>query len=101
MEQNAKQLLKRISEKVGTLTDKKISQVAHAPKENEWRAYIWQTKPHWEDIAWRIKEPNNRGGAEVHLGFYSAKPSEELAQAISKSEELAKGKVSHVIKNEN
>lgn len=101
MEQNAKQLLKRISEKVGTLTDKKISQVAHAPKENEWRAYIWQTKPDWEDIAWRIKEPNNRGEAEVHLGFYSAKPTEELAQAISQSEELAKGKVSHVIKNEN
>lgn len=45
MEQNAKQLLKRISNQVSTLTDKKISQVAHAPKENEWRAYIWQTKP--------------------------------------------------------
>ena len=101
MEQNAKQLLKRISEKVSTLTDKQISQVAHAPKENEWRAYIWQSKPHWEDITWRVKEPNAKGETEVHLGFYSAKPSEELAQSIAKAEELAKGKVSHVIKNEN
>jgi len=101
MEQNAKQLLKRISEKVGTLTNKKISQVAHAPSHNEWRAYIWQTKPHWEDIAWRVKEPNNRDEAEVHLGFYSAKPTEELAKAIAKAEELAKGNANHVIKNEN
>ncbi len=101
MEQNAKQLLKRISEKVSTLTDKQNSQVAHAPKENEWRAYIWQSKPHWEDIAWRVKEPNAKGETEVHLGFYSAKPSEELAQSIARAEELAKGKVSHVIKNEN
>lgn len=101
MEQNAKQLLKRISEKAGTLTDKKISQLSHAPKENEWRAYICQTKPHWEDIAWRVKEPNTRGEAEFHLGFYSAKPTVELAQAIARAEELAKGKVSHVIKNEN
>jgi len=101
MEQNAKQLLKRISNQVSTLTDKKISQVAHAPKENEWRAYIWQSKPHWEDIAWRVKEPKAKGETEVHLGFYSAIPSEELVQSITKAEELAKGKVSHVIKNEN
>ena len=101
MEQIAKQLLKRISEKASTLTDKKISQVAHAPKENEWRAFISQAKPHWEDIAWRVKEPNSRGEAEVHLGFYTAKPAEELTQAITRAEELAKGKVNHVIKNEN
>jgi len=101
MEQNAKQLLKRISEKVGALTDKKISQVAHAPSHNEWRAYICQTQPHWEDIAWRVKEPNNRGEAEVHLGFYSAKPSKELDQAIAQTEELFKGKVCHLVKNEN
>jgi len=101
MEQNAKQLLKRISEKVGTLTDKKISQVAYAPNYNEWRAYIWQTRPHWEDITWRVKEPNNRGEAEVHLGFYSAQPSEALNNAIEKAEALSKGKVNHVVKNEN
>jgi hypothetical protein len=101
MEQNAKQILKRISEKVSTLTDKKISQIAHAPNHNEWRAYIWQTKPHWEDIAWRVKEPNMKGEAEVHLGFYSAKPSEELSKAISEAEELAKGNVAHLLKNEN
>lgn len=83
------------------LTDKRISQVAHAPNYNEWRAYLSQTKPHWEDISWRVKEPNVRGEAEVHLGFYSARPSEELAHAIDKAEELAKGRVSHVIKNEN
>jgi len=100
MEQNAKKLLKLISEKVSTLTSKKISQVAHAPKENEWRAYICQTKPHWEDIAWRVKEPNLKGEAELHIGFYSAKPSEELAQAIAKAEELSKGKISHILKNE-
>jgi hypothetical protein len=101
MEQNAKKLLKLISDKVSTLTDKKISQIAHAPNYNEWRAYIWQTKPHWEDIAWRVKEPNLKGHAEVHLGFYSAKPSEELSKAISEVEELAKGRVTHLIKNEN
>jgi len=86
---------------VSILTDKRISQVAHAPNYNEWRAYLSQTKPHWEDISWRVKEPNVRGEAEVHLGFYSARPSEELAHAIDKAEELAKGRVSHVIKNEN
>ena len=101
MDKNAKKLLNLISEKVSTLTDKKISQVAHAPKYNEWRAYIWQSKPHWEDIAWRVKEPNVKGEAEVHLGFYSAKPSEELSKAISLAEELSKGKVTHLIKNEN
>ncbi len=101
MEQNAKKILKQISEKVSTLTEIKISQVAYAPKENEWRAYIAQTKPHWEDIAWRVKEPNMKGEAEVHLGFYSAKPSEILFQAISGTEELSKGKISHIIKNEN
>jgi len=100
MEQNAKQLLKRISEKVETLADNKISQVAHAPRENEWRAYIWQKAP-WKDIAWRVKEPNIRGEAEVHLGFYSSKPDENLSTGIDKTEMLAKGKVSHVLKNEN
>lgn len=101
MEQNAKQLLKRISNKVGALTDKEISRVSHAPQEKEWRAYIFQTKPHWEDIAWRVKEPNARGEAEVHLGFFSAKPSEVLNDAIEKAETLAKGHVNHIVKNEN
>jgi hypothetical protein len=101
MEQNAKNLLKRISEKVSTLTEKKISLVAHASKENEWRAYMWQSKPHWEDIAWRVKEPNAKGETDVHLGFYSAKPSEDLAQSMAKAEGLAKGNVNYVIKNEN
>ncbi len=101
MEQNAKQLLKRISEEVSSIVEMKISQVAHAPKENEWRAYIWQSKPHWEDIAWRVKEPNVKGISEVHLGFYSAKPSEGLQELIDKTEVLSKGKVSHIIKNDN
>jgi hypothetical protein len=101
MEQFAKKLLKRLSNQVSILTDKKISQASHAPKENEWRAYIWQTKPHWEDIAWRVKEPNMNGQAEVHLGFYSEKPSEILTQAIAKTEEFSKGNVGHIIKNEN
>jgi hypothetical protein len=101
MEQIAKQLIKRISDAVTTLTDKKISQLAHAPSENEWRAYIAQTQPHWEDIAWRVKEPNAKGETEVHLGFYSAKPSEGLSKTILDVEELSKGIVSNVIKNEN
>jgi hypothetical protein len=100
MNQNAKQFLTRISEKVSTLTDKTISQVAHAPKENEWRAYIWQRAP-WEDIAWRIKEPNANGEAEVHLGFYSSKPGEGFSEGLDNAEQLAKGKVSHIVKNEN
>lgn len=100
MNQNAKQFLTRISEKVSTLTDKPISQVAHAPKENEWRAYIWQRTP-WEDIAWRVKEPNANGDAEVHLGFYSSKPGEGFSEGLDNAEQLAKGKVSHIVKNEN
>ena len=67
MEQTSKQLLKKISEKVATLTDKKISQIAHAPKESEWRTYISQSEPHWEDIAWRVKEPNSNGGFDCEL----------------------------------
>jgi hypothetical protein len=101
MEQTAKSFLKRITDQVSTYTDKKISKVAHAPKENEWRAYLWQSKPHWEDIAWRVKVPNVKGETEVHLGFYSEQPPEELYQAIAKADELARGMVSHIIKNEN
>jgi hypothetical protein len=101
MEQTAKSLLKRISDQVSTFTDKKISQVSHASRENEWRAYICQSKPHWEDIAWRVKEPNVKGEAEVHLGFYSALPNELLADTISEAEKLSKGTVSHLVKNEN
>lgn len=101
MEQNAKQLLKRISDKIGSLTDKEISRVSHAPQEKEWRAYIAQKAPHWEDIAWRVKEPNSKGEAEIHLGFYTANPSEALNNAVEKVEALSKGKVNHVVKNEN
>jgi hypothetical protein len=101
IEHNAKQLLKRISEKIGELTDKEISRVSYAPNYNEWRAYISQHDPYWEDITWRVKEPNAKGEAEVHLGFYSAQPSEALSGAIEKAEALAKGKVDHVVKNKN
>jgi len=101
MEQNAKKLLKTISEKVTTLTDKKISHVAYAPKYNEWRAYISQTKPFWEDITWRVKEPNIKGIAEFHLGFYSAKPDSRFKEIIDDVELLGKGKVNHFIKKDN
>jgi hypothetical protein len=101
MEQNAKQLLRRISEKVTNLTDKKISRVAHAPNYNEWRSYIWQNKPHWEDISWRVKEPNVKGNTEVHLGFYTSNPSDHFFEIIDKAEIIAKGKSAGVIKNEN
>jgi hypothetical protein len=101
MEVRAKSLLKRISDQVSTFTDKKISQVSHAPRENEWRAYISQSKPHWEDIAWRVKEPNLKGEAEVHLGFYTEIPIDELANAVEKIEKLGEGKVDQVVKNEN
>jgi hypothetical protein len=101
MEQNAKQLLRRISEKVSNLTDKQISKVAHAPNYNEWRSYIWQNKPHWEDISWRVKEPNAKGNTEVHLGFYSSNPGDNFFEIIDKAEIIAKGKIAGVIKNEN
>jgi hypothetical protein len=101
MQQIAKQFLKRISLKVSTLTHKTISQVAHAPNHNEWRAYIWQTKPHWEDLAWRVKEPKINGISEVHLGFYSEKLVPGLSEAIDQTEALGKGIVDHVIKSDS
>lgn len=103
MEQAAKNLLKRISEVVESITSRKATPVTHAPKYNEWRAYLCQAKPrtHWEDIAWRVKEPNLSGMAEVHLGIYSAKTVDGLSEAIEKIEALGKGIVSHVIKRES
>lgn len=101
MEQSAKYLLKKITEKVALLTDKKISQISYAPKENEWRAYICKSKPHWEDIAWRVKEPNENGEAEFHIGFFSAIPNVELNLAIKKVEELTKEMNRKLIINEN
>lgn len=101
MEQNAKNFLKRISDLASSLTTKKISKVAHSHKFNEWHAYIWQNKPYWEDITWRVKEPTHSGEAEVHLGFYSSRPTSSLENAIQQAETLGKGKVSHVLKKEN
>ena len=100
MEHKAKQFLKKISESVASLTDKHISQVSYSPKEQEWRAYIAQGKPHWEDIAWRIKEPNNNGKSEFHLSIYSAKPGQSFSEAIEKIDNLSKGKVNKLIKYE-
>jgi len=37
----------------------------------------------------------------VHLGFCSAQTSEELVHAVAKAEELLKGEVNHLLKNEN
>jgi hypothetical protein len=101
MEQNAKSLLKRISEKVSTLTDKPISQISFAPNYNEWRSYICQRRPYWEDISWRVKEPNEKGLTEVHLGFFSNKVFEGFFEGLDKTEKIARGKVDYVIKNEN
>ena len=101
MEQNAKDLLKRISLKVENLTDKKITKVTHAPQKKQWLAHIHQNKPYWEDISWRVQEPNDKGESEVHLGFYSAEPASGFDENLNKAEALAKGNVNHVVKNEN
>jgi len=101
MEQIAKQLLKRVSEKVETLTDHKITKVAYSKSFKEWRAYISQSKPHWEDITWRVKEPDNQGNSEIHLGFYSEMPSDQLTISIQKAENLGKGIVDKIIENDN
>jgi hypothetical protein len=101
MDHIAKFLLKRISDKVKTLTDKQISKVAHAPNYNEWRAYICQNKPHWEDISWRVKEPTAKGHTEFHLGFYTSNPNENFFETIDRAEIIAKGKTSSVLKFEN
>jgi hypothetical protein len=101
MEENAKNLLKRISKKAESLTDKKITRVAHAPQKKQWVAHIHQNKPHWEDITWRVQEPHKNGDTEVHLGFYSAQPGPGFSEGLRDAETLANGKVSHIIKNEN
>jgi hypothetical protein len=101
MEKHAKQLLKKISEFFSTLTDKKISQVAHSSNQYEYHAYIAQNKPHWEDITWRVKDPKENGDTEFHLGFYTEKPEEEFQDILIETEKLSLGIVSHVIKNEN
>ena len=101
MEQIAKQLLKRISDKAETLTSNKITKVSHSENNQEWRAYISQSNPHWEDISWRVKEPNKKGDSEVHLGFYSEIPSDQLTNAIKKTEKLGERIVDQIIKNDN
>ena len=101
MEQIAKQLLKRISDKAENLTDYKITKVSHSENNQEWRAYISQSNPYWEDISWRVKEPNKKGDSEVHLGFYSEIPSDQLTNAIKKTEKLGERIVDQIIKNDN
>lgn len=101
MEQNAKDLLKRISLKVDDLTDTKISKVTYAPQKKHWLAKIHQDKPYWEDISWRVQEPNDKGETEVHLGFYSAEPAVGFNEIVNKVEALSKNNVNHIIKNEN
>ena len=101
MEQNAIDLLKRISLKVDALTDTKISKVTYAPQKKQWLAKIHQDKPYWEDISWRVQEPNDKGETEVHLGFYSAEPTVGFNEILNKVEALSKDNVNHIIKNEN
>jgi hypothetical protein len=101
MEQNAIDLLKRISLKVDALTDTKISKVTYAPQKKQWLAKIHQDKPYWEDISWRVQEPNDKGETEVHLGFYSAEPTFGFNEILNKVEALSKDNVNHIIKNEN
>ena len=101
MEKIAKKILKEISEKVSLLTDQRISRIAHAPNYREWRAYICQNAPFWEDITWRVKEPNSTGESEIHIGFYSTLHSEELTHAITLVEELATGHNTGIKKNQN
>jgi hypothetical protein len=102
MEKNAKDFLKRISNLVETIVKEKSSIVSASKKANEWRAYLSQSKPHWEDITWRIKFPDtNDGKTRFQLGFYSAEPNEKFNDAILVSKKIFEGKNDDVIQNEN
>ncbi len=97
MERIAKDIIKKISDEISTHTSQQISRVAYASKINEWHAYISQSKPHWEDLTWRIKDADERGVSEVHLGFYSACSSKELIKCIEQTEFVAKDLVSESV----
>ena len=94
-------LIDQLSQKIATLTTKKIPKISFSKKDNEWRTFISQSKPHWEDISWRIKVPNESGESEVHLGFYSAKTSDLLNSAIIDVTNEFQSKTDNIIKNEN
>jgi hypothetical protein len=94
-------LLDHLSQKIATLTTKKIPKISYSKNDNEWRTFVSQSKPHWEDIAWRVKVPNESGESEVHLGFYSAKTSDLLNSAIIDVTNEFQSKTDNIIKNEN
>ena len=94
-------LIDQLSQKITTLTTKKIPKISFSKKDNEWRRFISQWKPHWEDITWRVKVPNESGESEVHLGFYSAKTSDILNTAIIEVSNEFQSKTDNIIKNEN
>ena len=94
-------LLDQLSQKIATLTTKKIPKISFSKNDNEWRTFISQSKPHWEDISWRVKVPNESGESEVHLGFYSAKTSDLLNSAIIDVTNEFQSKTDNIIKNEN
>lgn len=86
--ENAKYLIEQISQKVFSLTDLRITKASFSTKENEWRAYIHQTKPHWEDIAWRVKLNKNNTEGQIQLTVFSSRPPSNFIQISESIEEL-------------
>ena len=86
--ENAKYLIEQISEKALSLTKLKITKASFSTKENEWKSYINQTKPHWEDITWRIKLNEKNSEAKILLTLFSGKPPANFLQILESIEEL-------------
>ena len=101
VDQLAKSFLINVTEAVEAFTLHKITTPIWSRKYNTWKSYTYQTKPHWEDISWRVKEPDENGVAEITFGFYSAKPTKKQLTAIKKFDEISKGYVDQVLKTSN
>lgn len=101
MEQQAKAILKKISEKISSYTDKKITKVTFSEEYNEWRSYICQTKPYWIDITWRVKNPDDSGQTELHLGYYSKQVTANLTSSIEQASNFFNNIVDRFIKTNN
>jgi hypothetical protein len=87
--ENAKYLIEQISQKAFSLTNLRITKASFSTKENEWRAYIHQAQPHWEDVAWRVKLNENNTEGQIQLTLFSSKPPFNFSQILDSIEELA------------
>jgi hypothetical protein len=101
VDQLAKSFLIKVTEAVVAFTLHKITTPVWSSKYNTWKSFTYQTKPHWEDISWRVKQPDENGDAELTFGFYSAKPTKKQLVAIKKFEKISEGHVDQIVKSDN